>query len=74
MEGSASIRHSVTCPHCGNAVTLPEWSENVGEKAATHIWHCTTCTNEFETRDDTVANVPSKAELAQQFLSNLVVE
>ena len=32
MEGSASIRHSVTCPHCGNAVTLPEWSENVGEK------------------------------------------
>jgi transcription elongation factor Elf1 len=74
MEGCASIPHSVTCPHCGNAATLPEWSENVGEKTATHIWHCASCTNEFETRDDTVANVPSKAELAQQFLSNLVVE
>jgi len=74
MGGSASIPHSVTCPRCGNAVTLPEWSESVGEKQATHIWHCISCTNEFETRDDAVESMPSEAELAQQFLSNLVVE
>jgi hypothetical protein len=74
MGGSASIPHSVTCPRCGNAVTLPEWSESVGEKGATLIWQCTSCTNEFETRDDAVESVLSEAELAQQFLSNLVVE
>jgi predicted RNA-binding Zn-ribbon protein involved in translation (DUF1610 family) len=74
MGGIASIPHSVTCPHCGTVVTLPEWSESVGEKEATHIWRCTSCTNEFETRDDAVESVPSEAELAQRFLSNLVVE
>jgi ribosomal protein L37AE/L43A len=74
MGGSASIPHSATCPRCGNAVTLPEWSENVGEKGATHIWHCTGCANEFETKDDAVQSMPSEAELAQRFLSNLVVE
>jgi hypothetical protein len=30
MGGITSIPHSVVCPRCGNAVTLPEWSESVG--------------------------------------------
>ena len=73
MGGIASILHSVTCPHCGTVVTLPEWSESVSEKVAIHIWRCTSCRNEFETKDDAVESVPSEGELAQQFLSTLVV-
>lgn len=63
-----------TCPHCGNVVSQPEWSERVTKQQVVHIWRCTVCGRECETRDQDAGREPSTAELADEFLPNLVVE
>jgi ribosomal protein L37AE/L43A len=48
---TASTRRSVygmTCNECGKGLIAPGSSEFVNEQCVRHIWHCTTCNNEFE--------------------------
>ncbi len=71
MGGQAPVQ---TCPHCGSVLSQPEWSEKVSEPQVVHIWRCTACGREFETRDQDTGREPSAAELAEEFLPNLVVE
>ena len=73
MATIASLRPSARCAQCGTALIFPEWSESAGGQKATHIWHCLACGNEFETRDDVIEEIPSDAELVQEFLPNLLV-
>jgi len=67
-------RASARCPNCHTVLSLLEWSETVRENETTCIWRCTACGREFETKDDFVEREPSNAELAEEFLPNLVVE
>jgi Zn ribbon nucleic-acid-binding protein len=67
-------RASARCPNCQTVVSLLEWSESVRKNETTRIWRCIACGHEFETKDDFVEQEPSNAELAEEFLPNLVVE
>ena len=71
---SAIAARPAKCPHCETIQTLPEWSENKSENEATQFWRWMTCGREFETTDSFVEPQPSKDELAEEFLPNLVVE
>jgi hypothetical protein len=71
MEAVAPVQH---CPSCGAVLKRPEWSERVGEQQVARVWHCTGCGHECETRDEGISQEPSAAELAGEFLPNLVVE
>jgi len=71
---SAGASQQPKCPHCGIIPGLPEWSENVGENETARFWRCVACGHEFETRENLVERQPSGAELAEEFLPNLVVE
>jgi len=62
------------CPNCQTVLSLLEWSESVRENETTRIWRCTACGHEFETKDNVVEQEPSNAELAEEFLPDLVVE
>lgn len=64
---------SAQCAQCGTTLIAPEWSENVGEDACVHIWRCPVCSNEFETLDNDVEKTTPDAELAEEFLPNLLV-
>jgi len=48
-----SIRHAkqeVTCSKCGDALTIPDWSEYFDEeRRILNLWSCTQCGNRFET-------------------------
>jgi len=65
---------SAKCPNCQTVLSLLEWSENVRENETARIWRCTACGYEFETKDDVVEQELSSAELAEEFLPDLVVE
>ncbi|HEY8274557.1 MAG TPA: hypothetical protein VIG56_08395 [Pseudolabrys sp.] len=71
---SATAARPPKCPRCETIQTLPEWSESMRTDETTHFWRCMTCGNEFETMDHLAEPQPSKAELAEEFLPNLVVE
>jgi hypothetical protein len=71
LTSSAAL--SQKCVRCGGTLTGPEWSENVGDGGCVHIWHCPDCSLEFETRDTAVDKTESDAELADEFLPNLLV-
>ena len=62
------------CPKCKTALTLLEWSESARENETTCLWRCTFCGHEFETKSDVVEKEPPEAELAEEFLPDLVVE
>ena len=65
---------SASCPNCKTVLTSPEWSESVRENETTYLWRCTVCGREFETKRNFVEKEPSEAELAEEFLPDLVVE
>ena len=71
---SATAARPPKCPHCETIQTLPEWSESMRENETTRFWRCMTCGYEFETTDHFTEPQPSKDELAEEFLPNLVVE
>lgn len=71
---SATAARPPKCPQCETIQTLPEWSESMRANETTHCWRCMTCGHEFETTDRFVEPQPSKDELAEEFLPNLVVE
>jgi hypothetical protein len=64
---------SAKCAQCGRTLIGPEWSENVADGGCVHIWHCPVCSYEFETTDNVVEKTESDAELAEEFLPNLLV-
>jgi hypothetical protein len=64
---------SVNCTQCGRPLIEPEWSENVANGGCVHIWQCPVCSYEFETTDSVVEKTESDAELAEEFLPNLLV-
>jgi len=74
MKHPDPTQSSQSCPHCGACVPQPEWSENIGDHEAVSIWRCMGCGKQFETRGRSIGNDLSSAELAERFLSNLVVE
>ncbi|HET7806461.1 MAG TPA: hypothetical protein VFL53_19650 [Pseudolabrys sp.] len=53
---------------------MPEWSENAGDNEIAFFWRCSTCGQEFETREHLVDPQMSKDELVETFLPDLVVE
>lgn len=74
MQRPALVHDSQACPQCGISVRRPEWSESVANQEVLCMWRCTGCGNRFETRGPSVGEEPSPAELAEEFLPNLVVE
>jgi hypothetical protein len=64
---------SANCAQCGRTLIGPDWSENAADGSCVHIWHCSVCSHEFETADYVVEKTESDAELAEEFLSNLIV-
>lgn len=70
---ASSAMPSQKCARCGGTLIGPEWSENVGDGGCVHIWHCPDCSLEFETTDTAVEKTESDAELAEEFLPNLLV-
>ena len=64
---------STKCAQCGRTLIGPEWSENVADGGCVHIWQCRVCSCEFETTDNVVEKTESEAELAEEFLPNLLV-
>lgn len=64
---------STKCAQCGRTLIGPEWSENVADGGCVHIWQCRDCSCEFETTDNVVEKPESEAELAEEFLPNLLV-
>ena len=64
---------STKCGRCGTTLVGPEWSENTTDGRCVHIWQCPVCSHEFETTDNVVEKTESDAELAEEFLSNLLV-
>ena len=71
---SATAVRPPKCPHCRTIQTLPEWSESMQADETTHLWRCMACGCEFETTDPFAEPQPTKGELAEEFLPNLVVE
>jgi len=67
-------KNTPRCAHCGIVLSAPEWSESVGENETTYLWRCTVCGHEFETKSNFVEKEPSEAELAEEFLPDLVIE
>jgi transcription elongation factor Elf1 len=74
MEGIGPAQRSQTCPRCGIVLKQSEWSESVSEQRVAHVWRCTNCGHQWETRDEGVIYEPSATELAEEFLPKLVVE
>jgi transcription elongation factor Elf1 len=74
MGASHPVQRPLTCPRCGTVLNQPVWSESVSEQQVANVWRCTSCGYQCETRDEGVAHEPSAAELAEEFLPNLVVE
>ena len=68
-----SLRISAACNKCKTHLIAPEWSECINDRQTLHFWCCPICGNEFETVDDRAERVLSEAELAQEFLPNLLV-
>jgi hypothetical protein len=64
---------STLCDRCHAYLPAPEWSESLSERETVHLWSCPVCGNEFQTVDDRAEPVFSEAELAQEFLPNLMV-
>ena len=73
LDLTSRAAFSVKCVKCGTAMAAPEWSENLADGACVHIWHCPVCSHEFETTDNVVEKTESDAELAEEFLPNLLV-
>lgn len=71
---SVTPRLPPTCAHCKTIQTMPEWSENAGDNEIAFFWRCSTCGQEFETREHLVDPQMSKDELVETFLPDLVVE
>jgi Zn ribbon nucleic-acid-binding protein len=71
---SIALRLPPTCTHCNTVQILPEWSENAGENETVCFWRCLVCGHEFKTIEQLLDRKPSKDELAEEFLPNLVVE
>jgi len=38
-----------SCAQCGEAISLPEWSENLATHRVRHLWECEACGYRFET-------------------------
>jgi transcription elongation factor Elf1 len=74
MGGIGPVQRSQTCPRCGTVLKQSEWSESVSEQQVAHVWRCTSCGHQYETREEGVTYEPSATELAEEFLARLVVE
>jgi len=72
LESASAPVLSIKCAQCGGTLIAPEWSENVAG-GCVHIWQCQVCSYEFETTDNIVEKTESDAELAAEFLPNLLV-
>jgi ribosomal protein L37AE/L43A len=68
-----ALRISTMCERCKTHLIAPEWSETINERETVHIWSCPICGNEFQTVDERAEPVLSDAELAEEFLPNLMV-
>jgi hypothetical protein len=73
LEPASAPVLSTKCAQCGRTLIGPEWSENVADGRCVHIWQCPVCSCEFETTDSVVEKAESDAELAEEFLPNLLV-
>lgn len=73
MKTPAPIHDPVRCPQCGTPLNTPEWSENVNEREAIHIWRCIACGHEFETTDNAVEQEPCDTEIVEELLPSLLV-
>jgi len=69
----AALRISTMCERCKTHLVTPEWSEAIEGEETVHIWSCPICGNEFQTVDKHPEPEFSEAELAQEFLPNLMV-
>jgi hypothetical protein len=72
--GGIALTKSHICPCCGAVLKEPEWSERVSDYQMAYVWRCANCGFYSETRDTNFGHEPSAAELAEEFLPNLVLE
>jgi len=74
-----SIRHAkqeVTCSKCGDALTIPDWSEYFDEeRRILNLWSCPQCGYRFETEATMRADADSTddAETMEAFFPSLLV-
>lgn len=43
-------RPVIPCAQCGKMLFAPEWSEYINERHVRHLWMCSACGYDFETR------------------------
>jgi rubredoxin len=72
--GGIALVQSHICPCCGTVFKQPDWSARVSDGQTVSIWRCAVCGYYSERRDKGFGHEPSVAELAKEFLPNLVME
>jgi hypothetical protein len=62
------------CTQCGDLLIAPEWSEYEDGQHVLHLWSCTNCGCQFETRTLlTIAESINDAMTIEAFLPSLLV-
>jgi hypothetical protein len=49
MMSKRFSRVGMTCAHCNNELTVPEWTEHRNERQIHYLWRCWRCDFCFET-------------------------
>ena len=64
----ATESYGVECRECGDRVIAPECSEHAADGVVRHLWRCSKCGCEFETRIVFDASSPLTPDLVEMFL------
>jgi hypothetical protein len=70
----AKASYGFECRQCGEVIIAPEFSGYAAEgEAVRHLWRCSKCSYEFETRIAFGDHAPLPPELVERFLPSLLV-
>lgn len=73
MTTRGSLQQPTDCPRCKEGLIAPTWSGPVSAMETRHLWRCSKCGYMFESLDLVDAEQTLPAELAEEFLPNLLV-
>ena len=68
-----SFDHGVECLQCGEGLTAPAWSGPVSVTEVRNFWSCANCGYRFETLDLLNPTGTLSPDIAEEFLSSLLV-
>jgi DNA-directed RNA polymerase subunit RPC12/RpoP len=69
----ATASYGVECRECGDRIIAPECSEYAADGVVRHLWRCSRCGCEFETRIVFDPSSPLTPDLVEMFLPSLLV-